>query len=162
MPRPASEPKAYATPATAAGNRFAASSLHTAAHEAAHVVQQRAGVHLKGGLGEAGDAYEQHADAVADAVVRGESAEGLLGAVHVVGDSGPAIQRKERPKDLFGESEAAITLRLLFRDISARARDGAKRKSLARRALAASEVSNAIAEAESIAGVGVVRECCRA
>jgi hypothetical protein len=52
--------------------------LHTAAHEAAHVVQQRAGVSLKGGVGEAGDAYEQHADAVADKVVAGESAEGLL------------------------------------------------------------------------------------
>jgi hypothetical protein len=69
--------EAYAT-----GDRvaFAASpSLHTAAHEAAHVVQQRAGVQLKGGVGQAGDAYEQHADAVADAVVRGESAEPLLG-----------------------------------------------------------------------------------
>lgn len=52
--------------------------LHTAAHEAAHVVQQRAGVHLKDGIGEVGDAHEQHADAVADKVVRGESAEGLL------------------------------------------------------------------------------------
>lgn len=53
--------------------------LHTAAHEAAHVVQQRAGVQLKGGVGTVGDAYEQNADAVADAVVRGESAEALLG-----------------------------------------------------------------------------------
>lgn len=53
-------------------------SLHTAAHEAAHVVQQRAGVHLKGGVGEAGDPYERHADAVADLVVQGRSAEGLL------------------------------------------------------------------------------------
>jgi outer membrane protein OmpA-like peptidoglycan-associated protein len=52
--------------------------LHTTAHEAAHVVQQRAGVHLKGGVGQAGDPYEQQADAVADAVVRGESAEPLL------------------------------------------------------------------------------------
>ncbi len=52
--------------------------LHTAAHEAAHVVQQRAGVQLQGGVGEAGDPYEQHADAVADAVVQGRSAEGLL------------------------------------------------------------------------------------
>jgi Domain of unknown function (DUF4157) len=52
--------------------------LHTAAHEAAHVVQQRAGVQLKGGMGKAGDEYEQHADAVADRVVRGESAEALL------------------------------------------------------------------------------------
>jgi hypothetical protein len=30
------------------------------------VVQQRAGVHLKGGVGEAGDAYEQSADAIAE------------------------------------------------------------------------------------------------
>lgn len=55
-----------------------APDLHTAAHEAAHVVQQQAGVQLKGGFGRTGDAYESHADAVADAVVRGESAEGLL------------------------------------------------------------------------------------
>lgn len=53
--------------------------LHTAAHEAAHVVQQAGGgVQLKGGVGAAGDAYERHADAVADRVVRGESAEALL------------------------------------------------------------------------------------
>lgn len=55
-----------------------APDLHTAAHEAAHVVQQRGGVQLAGGVGRAGDPYEQHADAVADAVVRGESAEALL------------------------------------------------------------------------------------
>lgn len=54
--------------------------LHTAAHEAAHVVQQRAGVHLKGGIGQPGDRYEQHADAVADLVVQGRSAEALLSA----------------------------------------------------------------------------------
>lgn len=53
-------------------------SLHTAAHEAAHVVQQRAGVQLEGGVGKSGDRYEQHADAVADAVVSGRSAEPLL------------------------------------------------------------------------------------
>ncbi|MBE7451665.1 MAG: DUF4157 domain-containing protein [Kofleriaceae bacterium] len=52
--------------------------LHTVAHEAAHVVQQRGGVALKSGLGEAGDRHEQHADAVADLVVQGRSAEGLL------------------------------------------------------------------------------------
>ena len=50
-------------------------SLHTAAHEAAHVVQQRGGIQLKGGVGVAGDAYEAHADRVADAVVAGESAQ---------------------------------------------------------------------------------------
>jgi len=53
-------------------------SLHLAAHEAAHVVQQRAGVQLKGGFGEVGDRYEQHADRVADAVVAGRSAEPIL------------------------------------------------------------------------------------
>ncbi len=70
--------QAYAT-----GNHVAfatAPDLHTAAHEAAHVVQQRAGVRLKGGVGESGDSYEQHADAVADKVVKGESASELLGA----------------------------------------------------------------------------------
>lgn len=57
----------------------AAPSLRLAAHEAAHVVQQRAGVHLSGGVGQAGDVYEQHADAVADRVVAGQSAAELLG-----------------------------------------------------------------------------------
>lgn len=52
--------------------------LHTAAHEAAHTVQQKGGVQLKGGIGQSGDKYETHADAVADAVVQGKSAEGLL------------------------------------------------------------------------------------
>ena len=53
-------------------------SLHTAAHEAAHVVQQRAGVSLQGGVGQSGDAYERHADEVADLVVQGRSAETTL------------------------------------------------------------------------------------
>ncbi len=73
-----------------------APDLHTAAHEAAHVVQQRAGVHLKGGVGEVGDPHEQHADAVADAVVQGKSAEGLLdrysGGGAAAGNS--AVQRR--------------------------------------------------------------------
>ena len=71
--------QAYAT-----GNEIAfgsAPDLHTAAHEAAHVVQQRAGVHLKGGVGQQGDAYERHADAVADEVVAGRPAESLLSAM---------------------------------------------------------------------------------
>ncbi|WP_199272113.1 eCIS core domain-containing protein [Paraburkholderia acidiphila] len=52
--------------------------LRTAAHEAAHAVQQRAGVRLSGGVGEDGDTYERHADAVADQVARGGPAEALL------------------------------------------------------------------------------------
>ena len=67
---------AYAT-----GNHvaFAGSpDLHTVAHELAHVVQQRGGVQLAGGVGQGGDVYEQHADRVADRVVAGESAEATL------------------------------------------------------------------------------------
>lgn len=67
--------------AYASGNKVAfrgSPTLHTAAHEAAHVVQQRKGVSLKSGVGKPGDSYEQHADAVADLVVRGKSAENLL------------------------------------------------------------------------------------
>lgn len=52
--------------------------LFTAAHEAAHVVQQRAAVDVPDGIGREGDRYERHADEVASRVVRGESAEDLL------------------------------------------------------------------------------------
>ena len=73
-----------------------APSLHTAAHEAAHVVQQRGGVQLKGGVGEAGDHYEQHANAVADLVVQGKSAEPLLDRYAGAGGArGGSIQRLE-------------------------------------------------------------------
>ena len=54
--------------------------LFTAAHEAAHVVQQRRGVSVAGGVGAVGDAYERHADEVAHAVVAGRSVEALLDA----------------------------------------------------------------------------------
>lgn len=85
-------------------------SLFTQAHEAAHGVQQSAlgsGLQLKGGIGETGDRYEQHADAVADAVVRGESAQGLLdqmvGVPTVVtlgtASSGPVQMSHEEEKD---------------------------------------------------------------
>lgn len=67
-------------------------SLHTAAHEAAHVIQQKAGVQLKGGVGEVGDRYEQHADAVADRVVRGQSSESLLDE-HLGQGHGHGLQR---------------------------------------------------------------------
>ncbi len=59
--------------------------LHTAAHEAAHVIQQRGGVSLHHGVGQDRDHYERHADRVADRVVMGQSAESLL---HDLGGSG--------------------------------------------------------------------------
>lgn len=69
------------TTAFAAGDDVvlgAGADLHTVAHEAAHVVQQRSGVQLHGGLQGPGDPDERHANAVADLVVAGRSAEGLL------------------------------------------------------------------------------------
>ncbi|HEY0482753.1 MAG TPA: DUF4157 domain-containing protein [Kofleriaceae bacterium] len=73
-----------------------APDLHTAAHEAAHVVQQRGGVSLKGGVGAADDPYEHHADAVADRVVAGQSAEDLLDGA-AGGAASTAVQRRELP-----------------------------------------------------------------
>ena len=80
-----------------------APDLHTAAHEAAHVVQQRAGVHLKGGVGEVGDPHEQHADAVADAVVQGKSAEGLLDQYSGGGGGGGGGQAVQHRRITTGE-----------------------------------------------------------
>lgn len=67
--------------------------LHTAAHEAAHVVQQRGGVQLKGGVGESGDHYERHADAVADLVVQGKSAQSMLDTMATGSGTHSAVQR---------------------------------------------------------------------
>lgn len=88
--------QAMGAEAYASGNDVAfaeAPSLHTAAHEAAHVVQQRAGVQLAGGVGQTGDAYERNADQVADAVVAGKSAEALLGGGEGGAAGGTAVQR---------------------------------------------------------------------
>ena len=94
--------EAYAT-----GDQIAFRSqpdLHTAAHEAAHVIQQRAGVQLDGGVGQAGDAYERHADQVADAVVGGRSAESLLGG-GAAASGQAAVQRQGRNVQFFGSLE---------------------------------------------------------
>ncbi len=45
--------------------------LETTAHEVAHVLQQRDGVQLRGGIGQVGDPYERQADAVAANVAQG-------------------------------------------------------------------------------------------
>lgn len=74
--------------AYASGNSVAfrdSPDLHTAAHEAAHVVQQRGSLSLPDGVGQCGDRHEKNADAVADVVVRGESAERLLGSAGGLG-----------------------------------------------------------------------------
>ena len=85
--------RAYATGDSVAFK--SAPDLHTAAHEAAHVVQQKAGVNLSGGVGKAGDRYEQRADMAAQAVVQGNSAEALLGPIAGANRNTHDIQRVE-------------------------------------------------------------------
>ena len=96
--------QAMGADAYATGNHVVLSDrgkdLHTQAHEATHVVQQQAGVSLSGGVGQAGDRYEKQADDVADAVVAGKSAEGLLGQIGGgggAGGSGGVQMREEDP-----------------------------------------------------------------
>jgi len=83
--------EAYATGQSVAFG--APPDLHTAAHEAAHVLQQRSGVSLRGGVGQVGDPHEQHADQVADIVVRGESATSMLGPASSPTASSTGVQR---------------------------------------------------------------------
>ena len=84
------------------------------AHELAHVVQQHASVGLKDALGQAGDAYERHAEAVANLVVDGKQAEPLLDQIagspeshaasvtgaRLIHNAGPAIQMQPKPKSM--------------------------------------------------------------
>ena len=53
-------------------------SLHVAAHEAAHVLQHRTGLRIPGGVGSPGDRHERFADQVASGVTSGRSVTGLL------------------------------------------------------------------------------------
>ena len=84
-------------------------TLHTAAHEATHIIQQRAGVRLEGGVGTHGDAHERQADAVADRVVRGESVEDLLGRHSAGRMSIPARLAVQRETDPAAPDPAAVS-----------------------------------------------------
>ena len=73
--------------------------LHTAAHEASHVVQQRNGVSKPGGVGSVGDEHEREADAIADLVVAGKSAESRLGGKGAgKAPAGKTVQKLEEKK----------------------------------------------------------------
>ncbi|MEO6773132.1 MAG: DUF4157 domain-containing protein [Kofleriaceae bacterium] len=86
-----------------------APDVRQAAHEAAHVVQQRGGVQLDGGVGAAGDRYERHADDVADKVVRGQSAESMLSSFGGGGGGGHAVQREAEPTTQVVQAIEAVT-----------------------------------------------------
>ena len=73
-------------------------TLADAAHEAAHYVQGVEATQLKGGVGQAGDVYERHADRVSEAVVTGESAEPLLDR-SLGGGGFPAVATGDAPDD---------------------------------------------------------------
>ncbi|HEY4242810.1 MAG TPA: DUF4157 domain-containing protein [Kofleriaceae bacterium] len=75
--------------------------VRLAAHEAAHVVQQQAGLKLPDGVGHAQDEHEQTADAVADAVVDGRSAEPLLDRIAPHAPSGPRAPVADAPVQRF-------------------------------------------------------------
>jgi len=104
--------------------------LHTAAHEAAHVIQQQHGVVLPNGLDTGSDAFEQHADRVADAVVRGESVEHLLGLQPSTTSSssggGTVVQRKsttaETRPTVSAELAPGVDFEVLTDGVSARVR----------------------------------------
>jgi hypothetical protein len=106
--------------------------LHTAAHEAAHVVQQAQGVNLYGGVGDAGDSYEKHADAVADRVVAGQSASDLLGGRGSgMSTSTLVVQRKETKADKAAKQAhldqvgpiTAYTMAIILKDSNAGIRE---------------------------------------
>ncbi len=107
--------RAYATGSAVAFRE--APDVHTAAHEAAHVVQQRSGVHLKAGLGDAHDQHERHADAVADRVARGESAEALLDRYGGGGGSRGAVQRVVEYSEGFKDNAALKQADAIFQAV---------------------------------------------
>ena len=80
-------------PETDAGKRLLA-------HELTHVVQQRGGVTLPGGMERAADSYERHAQTVADRVLSGRSAGPILsqGRSARTGACGQAVQRQPETK----------------------------------------------------------------
>ncbi|QRK06085.1 DUF4157 domain-containing protein [Archangium violaceum] len=99
--------------------------LPTAAHEAAHVVQQRAGVQPAGAMGQVGDQYEPRADAVADKVASGQSAEGGLqrsaggqGEGPTVGSAGHVVQlKRETQESTEGFRNVKVPVELLAFDL---------------------------------------------
>lgn len=109
----------FGAEAYTAGDRVAfrgSPDLHTAAHEAAHVVQQRGGIAAKGGLGQPGDPYEQHADRVADMVVAGRSAEGELSRMAAPRSENPGAQTvqckkaKDEKEDKYSSAKTVLKM----------------------------------------------------
>ncbi len=114
--------------AFAMGNQIAfkeaSPGAHTAAHEAAHVVQQSQGVQLSGGVGKAGDSYEKAADAAADRVVQGKSAGDLIGTPGKA--SGDGVQKKDAPLASLGPAPSNAGVQLLGTPLDEELPEGAE------------------------------------
>lgn len=107
--------------------------LRTAAHEAAHVIQQRSGLRLGGGLGVRGDVHERHADEVAARVVAGRSAEDLLDRYPARTSPEPPVQRQIQLQSINTEGYTNMLTGADFRsDHLATTKDDAESASLAR------------------------------
>ncbi|MFO7563103.1 MAG: DUF4157 domain-containing protein [Enhygromyxa sp.] len=108
--------------------------LHLAAHEATHAVQQARGISLPQRVGAKGDAYERHADDVADAVSAGRSAESLLDRIPASSSAAPRDQLQlngdrrrthvprvvEVTRKMTGEEFKVLALQTLIGDTAAR------------------------------------------
>lgn len=73
---------------------------HLLAHELTHVVQQQSGAHAASGMSVPGDAFERQANAVADAVVGGQSAQAMLTGLRpsaTGAPSRPSVMRQTEP-----------------------------------------------------------------
>ena len=131
----------------ALGNQVAFASAHpslaVAAHEAAHVMQATSGVELYGGE----SAFEAHADAVAERVVRGESAADLLGG-------GPAAGAAVRKQTVPGG--ASSTQSVSTQGAQGSGAQGEQRAAASQ--TAQQRMSAAIARGELPAVVALVRE----
>lgn len=86
---PSPEPAGPGAPESSGASASASGASAAADPFGLHLVQ------CDGKVGQAGDPYERHADAVADRVVRGESAVDLLDAMP---SAAPAIQKFESPE----------------------------------------------------------------
>ncbi|EDM76738.1 hypothetical protein PPSIR1_33826 [Plesiocystis pacifica SIR-1] len=92
------------------GFRSSSPSVFEATHEAVHYLQKRAGLSLPGGMGRAGDAHEQQANAVAGEVAAGRGVEGMLDRGLGSG-SGSGSSSGAEGLQLLGEKEALASTR---------------------------------------------------
>ena len=76
-------------------------SLHTTLHEVTHSLQQQGGINIPSGVGGMRDRHEIHADAVADAAIRGEKVSHMMAPYE---GNRPAAKRHKPSPSLAGRA----------------------------------------------------------